>query len=197
MKASLLGFAVVLAWLTKRFIEDPWILRHRAAPPRSVLMGVAAGMLVIALGGLGLQSQAASRAALTGEQARADAAGPCFGPAAIEIAACKDPFNSPVKDPHMGPENEYWGLPADCRQRDDTLHTKQPSGPAVCDFAEMQYDAESVWLVGDCMLSNGRQPSLSWPGRSAGTSKSATAEDAPSPMPHTWAIAALWLVLKV
>jgi peptidoglycan/LPS O-acetylase OafA/YrhL len=148
MKALLLGFAVLLAWLTKRFIEDPWILRHRAAPLRSVLVGVAAGMLVIALGGLGLHSQVASRASAAAEQARADAAGPCFGPAAIELAACTDPFNSPVKDPHMGSENEYWGLPADCRQRDDTLHTKQPSGPAICDFADGE-PAESVWLVGD------------------------------------------------
>ncbi|MEQ7737558.1 hypothetical protein, partial [Escherichia coli] len=78
MKASLLGFAIVLAWLTKRFIEDPWNLRHRAAPPRSVLVGVAAGMLVIALGGLGLHSQVASSAGAAAEQARADAAGPCF-----------------------------------------------------------------------------------------------------------------------
>ncbi|MEQ7735950.1 SGNH hydrolase domain-containing protein, partial [Escherichia coli] len=50
---------------------------------------------------------------------------------------------------HMGPDNEYWGLPADCRKRDDTLHTKQPSGPAICDFADGAAGAESVWLVGD------------------------------------------------
>ena len=142
--------AVALAWLTKRWIEDRWIVRPRQpSRPRHVLVGVAAGMLAVALAGLTLHLQVAPKAAAAAELARTDSAGPCFGPRAVGKPECGDPFARPVSDPNMGPANKYWGLPADCLDQEDTLHLEQPGGPAVCDFSGGRPEAESVWLVGD------------------------------------------------
>ena len=149
-RALLAVAAVGLAWLTKRWIEDRWIVPPRqAARPRRVLVGVAAGMLVVLLAGLTLHLQVAPKAAAAAELARTDSAGPCFGPRSVGKAECGDPFARPVSDPNMGPANEYWGLPADCLDQEDTLYLEQPGGPAVCDYSEGRPGAESVWLVGD------------------------------------------------
>jgi peptidoglycan/LPS O-acetylase OafA/YrhL len=150
MKMFLVGAAVLLAWVTKRWIEDPWIVRQRRATSlKPVLLGVASGMLVVLLGGAALHSQVAPSAKNAAELARTDSAAPCFGPRAVGVAECADPFHREVKDPNMGPENQYWGLPADCLQREDSLHAVKPSGPAICDYSNGLAEAESVWLVGD------------------------------------------------
>ncbi|MET1087865.1 MAG: acyltransferase family protein [Arthrobacter sp.] len=149
-KAVVAVAALMLAWLTKRWIEDPWILRPGlAARPRRVLAGVVAGMLAILFAGLTLHLQVAPQSAAAAEIARTDSAGPCFGPLAVGKPECGDPFARPVGSPFMGPENEYWGLPADCMDQKDTLHLEQPGGPAVCDYSEGRPESESVWLVGD------------------------------------------------
>ena len=149
-KVLLAAAAVLLAWMTKRWIEDRWIVSpRRSSRPGRVLVVVAAGMLAILLAGLTLHLQVAPKAAAAADLARTDSAGPCFGPRAVGRPDCGDPFARPVGDPNMGPANEYWGLPADCQDKDDTLHLDQPGGPAVCDYSGGRAGAESVWLVGD------------------------------------------------
>lgn len=150
VKTFLALAAVVLAWLTKLWIEDRWIVRPlQPSRPRRVLVSVSAGMLAVLLAGLTLHLQVGPKASAAAELARTDSAGPCFGPHAVGKLECGDPFARPVSDPNMGPANEYWGLPADCLNREDTLHLEQPGDPAICDYSGGRPEAESVWLVGD------------------------------------------------
>jgi peptidoglycan/LPS O-acetylase OafA/YrhL len=150
VKVCLALSSVVLAWLTKRWIEDRWIVRsRRPSRPGRVLVGVAAGMLVVLLGGLTLHLQVAPKASAAAELARTDSEGPCFGPRAVGKLECGDPFARPVIDPHMGPANEYWTMPPECSGTKDTLGETNPAGPAICDFSGGRKDVETVWLVGD------------------------------------------------
>jgi len=146
-----LGFtALVMAWMTKRWVEDRWVVRPRqAVKARRVLLAVAAGMATILLVGVALHLQVAPKAAAAAELARTDAAGPCFGPRAVGRPECGDPFARPILDPNMGPANQYWGWPSDCQEKEDTLSLDEPGGPAVCDFSGGRPGAETVWLVGD------------------------------------------------
>lgn len=149
-KMSLALVAVLLAWLTKLWIEDRWTMRpQHATRSRRVLVSVAAGMIALALGGTTLYLQVAPKAQAAATLARTDAEGPCFGPRAVDKPECGDPFARPVKDANMGPANEYWGMPADCPATKDTLGEANPGGPAICDYSGGRRDAESVWLVGD------------------------------------------------
>ncbi|MDQ0755758.1 acyltransferase family protein [Arthrobacter sp. B3I4] len=149
-KVCLAVAAVLLAWLSKRWIEDRWIARSRApSRPHRVLAAVVAGMLAMLLAGLTLHLQVAPKAAAAAELGRTDAAAPCFGPRAVGKPECGDPFARPIVDPNMGPANQYWGLPADCQEKEDTLNLEQPGGPAGCDYSGGRPEAETVWLVGD------------------------------------------------
>lgn len=150
VKAFLALAAVVLAWATKRWIEDCWVVHpRRPSRPSHVLVVVTAGMLAVLIASLALHLQVAPKASAAAELARTDSAAPCFGPRALGQPECGDPFARPVSDPNMGAANEYWALPADCLKRQDTLHLEQGGGPAVCDYSDGRPEAESVWLVGD------------------------------------------------
>jgi len=149
-RLALATLALMMAWLTKRWVEDRWVVKPReTVRTRRVLLAVAAGMATILLAGAVLHLQVAPKAAAAAELARTDSAGPCFGPRSVGNPACGDPFARPVRDANMGPANEYWGLPADCQDKEDTLGSDHPTGPAVCDFSSGKRGAESVWLVGD------------------------------------------------
>lgn len=150
LKVLLAAVAIFLAWLTKRWIEDRWVVGSRSAiRPARDFACVAVGMLVVSLAGAGLHLQAAPMAKAAAVASEKAAANPCFGPGAVGSTECGNPFDIEVLDPHMGAENEYWGLPEDCIGRDDGLHSASPTGPALCDYSKGNANAERVWLVGD------------------------------------------------
>lgn len=149
-KLVILAVSVILAWLTKKWVEDRWIKesgRRTKAKNWNGFKGPVLGMLSLTivaslLGGYGIAKEEQ-----TAELAAAGAAGPCHGAAAITNKACGDPFATPVAIADMGKENEYWVTPDECRPAEGQL--VDGGIPASCDFSRADSNAEVVWLVGD------------------------------------------------
>ncbi|MCC3272494.1 acyltransferase [Arthrobacter zhangbolii] len=166
-KLGILAAAILLAWGTKRWVEDTWIKpgsgrtrrhigRHAAQVPgfRAPVAGMAAVAVAAAL--LGVVGDTKEEQAL--ELAAAGASGPCYGVAALENRECSNPFAIPVAVPHMGKENEYWTLPTECAGTEDKM--KEGGGPVVCDFSGGNPEAETAWLVGDSHAQHWQEPVL-------------------------------------
>lgn len=150
-KLGVLFIALVLAWATKRVVEDRWIEPQPSrGRVRVVFLSLTAGMVAVALAafGLGLLSVEKSNEA----KALADrlAANPCHGPSVMNRQAdCGNPFTIPVTLPNMGPQNSYAQFPDECPTNDNTLKDGLQGHPASCDLSAGDPKAETVWLVGD------------------------------------------------
>lgn len=156
-KLAILAVAVVLAWATKRWIEDTWIKpgsgrtrrhvgRHTARTPgfRAPVAGMAAvAALAVMLGSAGAMKENQSA-----ELAAAGAEGPCYGPAAVGNRDCGDPFAIPVAQPHMDQHNAYAITPGECVMAGEG-ELALYNAPVICDYSGGKAQAETVWLVGD------------------------------------------------
>lgn len=156
-KLGILAVSILLAWCTKRWVEDAWLRpgpgavrqyvgRHAALLPgfRKPVAGmtaVAAAAVLLGAGGFIKEDQSL-------ELAAAGAAGPCYGAAAIGNRDCGDPFAIPVPLPHMDENNAYWTLPDSCAAAGEGA-LAEFDGPIVCDFSGGKPAAETAWLVGD------------------------------------------------
>lgn len=156
-KLGILAVSILLAGLTKRWVEDSWIQtgtgrtrrhigRHTARVPgfRAPMAGMAAVAIAAAL--LGLAGDVKENQSL--ELAAAGVAGPCYGPAAISNRDCGDPFKIPVPLPHMSHDNAYAITPDECSVSMEGVLAEY-NAPVVCDYSGGDPQAETVWLVGD------------------------------------------------
>ncbi|MDN3903558.1 acyltransferase family protein [Arthrobacter sp. YD2] len=156
-KLAILAVAILLAWGTKRWVEDIWIKpgsgrtrrhigRHAAQVPgfRAPVAGMAAvATLAVLLGAAGTVKENQSM-----ELAAAGADGPCYGPAAIGNRDCGDPFDIPVALPHMDHHNAYAMTPDECALAGEG-ELAVYNAPIICDYSDGNPEAETVWLVGD------------------------------------------------
>ena len=148
-KVAVLLLSLVLAVLTKRFVEDTgqrWTFWRNSAGRAFGLM--AAGMLVVA---------ALVASVLVAYSARVDADAPpedvvassCEGPAALAPGAqCDNPFGA-ADYSVMTPENEYFYTPPQCGEFLPILSYGDMQTTHRCDFSGGAEDATRVWLVGD------------------------------------------------
>ncbi|WP_334147022.1 acyltransferase family protein [Microbacterium sp.] len=148
-KVGVMALALVLAALTKRFIEDKgqtWAYwRHST---RRALVLMLAGMLVIATLVAGV---------LAWYQTRVDADAPptevvassCEGPLALAPGAhCPAPFG-PADYSVMTSENEYFYTPPECGDFLPILSYGDKRTTLECDFSKGAKDPTQVWLIGD------------------------------------------------
>ncbi|MBP3042540.1 acyltransferase [Arthrobacter jiangjiafuii] len=148
-KLVILAVSILLAWLTKRWVEDSWIksggrrVERRGNGFRKPIAGMAAVAVAAVL--LGVAGNAKENQAV--EFAVAGADGPCYGAAAVGNRDCGDPFAIPVAVPDMGNDNVYTVVPDECGEPAD--HLLDGGSPATCDFSNGNQHAEVVWLVGD------------------------------------------------
>lgn len=153
-RLAILAVTVLLAWLTKRFVEDPGRSRlFRGKPSRVPLLATLASVLV-----MGLLAGSVVFAAGAVQQRDADAAAtlvaePCFGAGSLAPGAdCADPFG-PAQIPAQGEHETPWFAPEGCALATDRqiLAAGKPS-VVDCDFtaaASDPEDATEVWLFGD------------------------------------------------
>lgn len=149
MKAAILGVALLLAWLTYRFVERPgqrW--RLIAVSNRRTFLAMLAGMAVVLLAGGALLTAGTLRAAadvppvsVTIEE--------CVGPQAMEAPErCQDTFG-PAAEVVMGPRNAYFHVPDECTANPGMLPFGDKTATVECDFSDGAEDPTTVWLVGD------------------------------------------------
>ncbi|MEB4615433.1 acyltransferase family protein, partial [Leucobacter sp. M11] len=158
----ILAATVALAWLTKRFVEDPGRTRlFVGRRPRVPLLATLASVLVVAV----LASTVSWGAAVTQERdaqaAAALVAEPCFGAGSLAPGAeCPDPFG-PAQIPAQGEHETPWFAPEECAlaAEDQILAGGSPSIVA-CDFSagsgaagpsgeDGGEEIRDVWLFGD------------------------------------------------
>ncbi len=148
-KVAALLLALLLAALTKRFVEDAgqrWTFWRRSSVRAFGLM--VAGMLVIA---------ALVASVLVSYSARVAADAPpedvvassCEGPAALAPGAeCEGAFGA-ADYSVMTPENEYFYTPPQCGDFLSALSYGDLKTTHRCDFSGGAADPTRVWLVGD------------------------------------------------
>lgn len=148
-KVGALILALVLAWLTRRWVEIPG-QRWRAvgdSPKRTFLaMGIGMGATIV-VGALLLVAGTVRTAADVPPDTVEYTA--CTGPLALAPGdGCADPFG-PAGNTDMGPRNRYYWSPKECGAADDRLRAGDKRTTVVCDFSDGEADAAQVWLVGD------------------------------------------------
>jgi peptidoglycan/LPS O-acetylase OafA/YrhL len=148
-KVCVLLISVVLAALTKRFVEDKgqtWSF-WRTSTRRALLL-MLAGMLLIA---------ALVAGVLTWYQTRVEADRPpaqvvassCEGPLALAPGAdCTDPFGA-ADYSVMTTKNEYFFTPPECGTFLPILTYGEKQTTLECDFSGGAANPQRVWLVGD------------------------------------------------
>jgi peptidoglycan/LPS O-acetylase OafA/YrhL len=145
-KVGVLAAALLLSALTKAFVEDPgrsWRLLTRSTG--FTFAAMVAGMVVIAVASGGLLWSFNQQVA----QAEQNAPPPvsrCHAAAAM-ADGCSDPYG-PARVTAMGPANEYYRLPKECRLTDDYMAGENKT-THICDFSRGAPDPEVVWIVGD------------------------------------------------
>ncbi|MFT4305714.1 MAG: acyltransferase family protein [Microbacterium sp.] len=146
-RVALLGICFVLAWLTKRFVEDPvrrWkpLLRR---PPRMTLWASLAAMVLVgavALGGWAVNASAYEEGVAQVAATRADPPA-CFGAASVLDASCVGTDFGDTILPSPG----FAG--ADGPDEDQCFVQLTDSRPTSCTFGSDDPDAPVVALVGD------------------------------------------------
>ena len=149
-KVGLLVAAIVLAWLTKRFIEDPVRSPHsragllaRGRPQWSLLAALAASLAVVAVVLSGVTALDARNANAQASIAAAAATGACVGAAVLDPSrSCDNSHPTELIAPDPGSMSLDRGPGFACNA---------PSGAplSVCHFGSKSPTALSLALVGD------------------------------------------------
>ena len=149
MKAATLLVALVLAWLTYRFVERPgqrW--RLITASNQRTFVAMIGGIAAVMLAGGGLVWAGNVRAAADVPPENVTMAA-CVGPQAMTTPeSCDDRFG-PATETIMGPRNSYFHVPEECIAQPDLLPFGSRTATVSCDFSAGEEDPTRVWLVGD------------------------------------------------
>ncbi|WP_086668355.1 acyltransferase family protein [Lentzea kentuckyensis] len=146
----LLGVSFALAWLTKMYVEDrartwPRLSRSTIRTFGAMIVGLA---LVEVLAG-GLQWSYHRQAAEAEQRAAATSTDKCHGAGALVPANnCAAPFG-PAHETIMGPANEFWLFPPECKSLENEYKAADRKTTTVCDYSGGDASAPKVWLVGD------------------------------------------------
>ncbi|GAA3458147.1 acyltransferase family protein [Saccharothrix longispora] len=142
---GVLAVAVVLSWLSKRFVEDRGITLTRRTGV--TFAGMVAGLLVVSVAAYGLNWTYARHVAQAERDIEADGGGLCHGARAmVPTNGCPDPLG-PARVVDMGPANQYFGEPPGCTAPE--RHRVRQEDVKVCDYSGGATDPKVVWLVGD------------------------------------------------
>ncbi|OFI39824.1 hypothetical protein BIU82_01900 [Arthrobacter sp. SW1] len=149
-KTAIAVASILLAYLTKRFVEDPGrtILFKNRKPRVSILAGfatmAAAGVVSVAM-----VLSAAHAEQLQQQKLESLSHGPCYGAASLaEGASCPDKYGPPAAENIGKAESPYFAVPG-CRAASDPIVVQGSSYLQDCDYSGGKKDAKTVWFVGD------------------------------------------------
>jgi peptidoglycan/LPS O-acetylase OafA/YrhL len=161
-RAGVLVAAVVLAYLSKKLVEDKgmsWGPFVNSAKLTFVAMVAGIATVSLVIGGLGwTYDRHVKQSAL---EARVAAVKPCGGAAAmVPGSGCADRFG-PAKVVDMGPANEYYGGADECPPDGDLLMVAGNKRTTnICDFSDGASSPTVAWLVGDSHAQQWQGPVL-------------------------------------
>lgn len=161
LRLGILVTSVLLAYLSKRLIEDRGIAWPRlAASTRLTFTGMVAGMAVVSVVAGGLIWTYGRHVAEAAREQVAAMGGLCHGAAAlVPGSGCAQPFG-PAKVVNMGPVNEYYLPPSDCPPQTDLYLAGSTKTTTRCDFSGGAAAPITVWLVGDSHAQQWQGPLL-------------------------------------
>lgn len=144
LKLAVLIASVVLAWLSKRFVEDPirsLSPRGSARASRTFIVAVSAMLLVASVGGAAYEISRVRVSDAQAELASAPFGSSCFGAPALTSLACGSGTSGPIyPDPIIAAQD----VPTEnCQARADRAI------PLICEFGSTAKSAPRVALVGD------------------------------------------------
>lgn len=149
VRIGILAAALLLAWGTKRFVEDAgqsW--RYWSGSVRRSVACMLAGMAIVIAAAGGLATGQAVRAQADSPTAPV-ADGPCDGPSALQnVSTCPSAFESPTSAV-MTAKNEYFYTAPECGPLLDQLSYGDKRTTMRCDFSQGASNPKRVWLVGD------------------------------------------------
>jgi len=148
-KLMVLAIALVLAALTKRFVEDAgqsW--GYWRGSSRRAFGLMITGMIVITALVAGVLATYSARVAADGPPDDL-VASTCEGPSALAPGAdCADPFGA-ADYSVMTKKNEYFYTPGECGEFLSLLTYGDLKTTHECDFSRGAEDPTRVWLIGD------------------------------------------------
>jgi len=161
-QAGVLVLALVLSYLSKKFVEDrgmSWGPIARST--KLTLAGMVTGMVVVSLVAGALSWTYGRHVEQAAREARNDVIKPCHAAAAmVPGSVCADRLG-PAKVVDMGPANQYYASPPECPPDSDLLmvdgHKRTTN---VCDLSGGADSPEVVWLVGDSHAQQWQGPLL-------------------------------------
>ncbi|WP_052273845.1 acyltransferase family protein [Arthrobacter sp. L77] len=141
--------SVVLAGVTKKYIEDPG--RSRLLPgasPRRILGLTLVATLTVTAVCAGLIVAATVTQAAEARRLDALSGGDCFGAKSLSEVTCEEPFGPPVAT-NVGAGEAPWFTDEQCVAHPDPIVVGDEKLLTLCDFSDGRDDAETVWLIGD------------------------------------------------
>lgn len=146
----LLVVALVLAGLTKRYVEDPARLRLlvNASHPKFFALLAASLVMILTVSALTVFA-GQTRIAAAEERLKANQVSACFGAQSLPPREeCGDPFASVAEMP-IGDNETPWFDVSDCVVMKNSIHVGDELFHSQCDFSKGSSDPFNVWLVGD------------------------------------------------
>ncbi len=149
-KVGLLATSILLAAMTKRWVEDPGRTKLLAgSSSRKVLGFTAAAMVAVCV--LSGTVIASSAIAQKSELAKLDSisGGPCYGAKSLDPThSCELPFGPPEVE-NVGEDEAPWFDAPECRVHEDPIVVQDRTILNDCDFTGGGTASASVWLIGD------------------------------------------------
>jgi peptidoglycan/LPS O-acetylase OafA/YrhL len=160
-KVGVLAIALVLAYLSKKLVEDKGMSWGPIAnSTKWTFAAMVAGIVALAVVASGLNWTYDRHVAQAERDTRATALLACHGATALDPAdQCPDPFG-PAKVPNMGPVNEYFHAAPECTKSPE-FDVGKTETSFLCDYSVGAATHPIVWLVGDSHAQQWQAPLLS------------------------------------
>jgi peptidoglycan/LPS O-acetylase OafA/YrhL len=144
---AVLGASLVLAYLSKVLVEDKGItFAPLKRSTKLTFTAMVAGVLVVGLAAGALSWTYDRHVKQASQEVGVYKETPCHGAPAM-VNNCEDRLG-PAKIVTMGPANQYYNTPKQCRQID-----RHKAGDiktvSICDYSKGAPSPKTVWLVGD------------------------------------------------